>query len=114
MNYGVVAIGSSMIMNVPRCLPKASLTCPVLRSMYRLSSPTSWRFGLTSLAAGEFVERHHEKGLRMLPSGNNGVRAIPYLNISTLQVMETSISFHRSRRRMQPGRVLRGRSTTEY
>jgi threonine aldolase len=46
------------------------------------------RFGVTTVAAGEFVERLYEKGLHVLPSGNDGVRAIPYLNISRRQVRE--------------------------
>lgn len=46
------------------------------------------RFAVTSLPAGEFVERLYEKGLYVLPSGTDGVRAIPYLNISKSQVQE--------------------------
>jgi len=43
---------------------------------------------VTSLPAGEFVERLYEKGLYVLPSGTDGVRAIPYLNITKAQVQE--------------------------
>ncbi|KWA30746.1 threonine aldolase [Burkholderia multivorans] len=46
------------------------------------------RFGVTSLPAGEFVEKLYEKGLYVLPSGTDGVRAIPYLNISRRQIQE--------------------------
>ncbi|WP_414447080.1 low specificity L-threonine aldolase [Burkholderia sp. 22PA0099] len=46
------------------------------------------RFGISSLPAGEFVERLYEKGLHVLPSGADGVRAIPYLNITRDQVQE--------------------------
>ncbi|CAM2141297.1 L-allo-threonine aldolase [Pararobbsia alpina] len=46
------------------------------------------RFGVTSLPAGEFVEALHAKGLYVLPSGADGVRAIPYLNISRQQVQQ--------------------------
>lgn len=46
------------------------------------------RFVVTSLPAGEFVERLYEKGLYVLPSGTDGVRAIPYLNITKAQVQE--------------------------
>ncbi|MFP3759272.1 low specificity L-threonine aldolase, partial [Cupriavidus sp. SIMBA_020] len=38
------------------------------------------RFGVSSLPAGTFVERLYDKGLYVLPSGADGVRAIPYLN----------------------------------
>jgi threonine aldolase len=46
------------------------------------------RFNVTTLAAGDFVDRLHEKGLHVLPSRNDGVRAIPYLNISRQQVKQ--------------------------
>jgi threonine aldolase len=46
------------------------------------------RFGVTSLPAGEFVEKLYEKGLYVLPSGADGVRAIPYLNITRQQIQE--------------------------
>ncbi|WP_246182240.1 threonine aldolase family protein [Pandoraea capi] len=46
------------------------------------------RFGVTSLPAGQFVEKLYEKGLHVLPSGPDGVRAIPYLNISRKQILE--------------------------
>jgi len=46
------------------------------------------RFGVTSLPAGEFVEKLYAKGLYVLPSGVDAVRAIPYLNISRKQVEE--------------------------
>jgi len=46
------------------------------------------RFGVTSVPAAQFVERLYEKGLHVLPSGPNGVRAIPYLNITRQQILE--------------------------
>ncbi|WP_250482182.1 GntG family PLP-dependent aldolase [Caballeronia sp. GACF5] len=46
------------------------------------------RFGVTSLPASDFVERLYEKGLYVLPSGTDGVRAIPYLNITRKQIGE--------------------------
>ncbi|WP_278651802.1 threonine aldolase family protein [Pandoraea pnomenusa] len=46
------------------------------------------RFGINSLPAGEFVEKLYERGLHVLPSGTDGVRAIPYLNISRKQIRE--------------------------
>ncbi|CAM2157544.1 GntG family PLP-dependent aldolase [Paraburkholderia sp. SIMBA_009] len=46
------------------------------------------RFGVSSLPAGTFVERLYDKGLYVLPSGADGVRAIPYLNITRQQVQE--------------------------
>jgi threonine aldolase len=46
------------------------------------------RFGVTSLHAGEFVEQLHSRGLYVLPSGADGVRAIPYLNISRQQIQQ--------------------------
>ncbi|WP_250481007.1 GntG family PLP-dependent aldolase [Caballeronia sp. GAOx1] len=46
------------------------------------------RFGVTSLSASNFVEKLYEKGLYVLPSGTDGVRAIPYLNITRKQVHE--------------------------
>jgi threonine aldolase len=44
------------------------------------------RFTVNSLPAGEFVDKLHEQGLYVLPSGSDGVRAIPYLNISRAQI----------------------------
>ena len=46
------------------------------------------RFGIMPIAAGEFVEKLHAKGLYVLPSGVDGVRAIPYLNISRRQILD--------------------------
>jgi threonine aldolase len=46
------------------------------------------RFGVTSLPAGEFVDELHANGLYVLPSGADGVRAIPYLNISRQQIQQ--------------------------
>ena len=40
------------------------------------------RFKVTSVSGGEFATRLHEKGLHVLPSGADGIRIIPYLNIS--------------------------------
>ncbi len=41
------------------------------------------RFRVTALPAGTFAERCYEKGLYVLPSGSDGIRAIPYLNVTT-------------------------------
>jgi len=46
------------------------------------------RFKITSMAAGEFAERLYAKGLRVLPTGADGIRAIPYLNITTAQIQD--------------------------
>ena len=46
------------------------------------------RFKVTSLPAAEFAERLFAKGLRVLPAGPDGIRAIPYLNISREQILE--------------------------
>ena len=46
------------------------------------------RFKVTSLPAAEFAERLYAKGLRVLPAGADGIRAIPYLNISRDQIQE--------------------------
>ena len=46
------------------------------------------RFEVTSTTAGDFVDRLHARGLHVLPSGERGVRAIPYLNISPSQIDE--------------------------
>jgi threonine aldolase len=44
------------------------------------------RFKLTNMPSVEFVDRVYEKGLHVLPSGHDGVRALTYLNISREQV----------------------------
>ena len=46
------------------------------------------RFKLTNLPAAEFAERALHKGLRILPTGPDGIRAIPYLNITRAQIEE--------------------------
>jgi len=46
------------------------------------------RFKLTKLPAAEFAERALNKGLRILPAGPDGIRAIPYLNITRTQIEE--------------------------
>ena len=46
------------------------------------------RFKLTHLPAAEFAERALHKGLRILPTGPDGIRAIPYLNITRAQIEE--------------------------
>ncbi len=46
------------------------------------------RFKVTSLPAAEFAERLFARGLRVLPAGADGIRAIPYLNISREQILE--------------------------
>ena len=44
------------------------------------------RFKLTSMHAANFVDRLHEKGVYMLPSGPDAVRALTYIDISSEQV----------------------------
>ena len=46
------------------------------------------RFRVTRVPAGEFAERAFAKGLRILPAGADGIRAIPYLNITREQILE--------------------------
>ena len=46
------------------------------------------RFRVTKLSAAEFAERAFAKGLRILPTGTDGIRAIPYLNINRQQILE--------------------------
>jgi threonine aldolase len=46
------------------------------------------RFKVTSLPAAELVEQLFARGLRVLPAGADGIRAIPYLNISKPQILE--------------------------
>jgi threonine aldolase len=46
------------------------------------------RFRVTSLPASEFAEKLAAKGLRVLPGGFDGIRMIPYLNITKAQVQE--------------------------
>jgi threonine aldolase len=46
------------------------------------------RFRVNHLPAGEFAERAFAKGLRILPAGADGIRAIPYLNITREQILE--------------------------
>ena len=40
------------------------------------------RFRVTSISGGEFATRLHAKGVHVLPSGADGIRAIPHLDIS--------------------------------
>ena len=44
------------------------------------------RFRVTSMPVGEFVDRLHARGVHVLPSGKDGVRAICYLEISREQI----------------------------
>ena len=44
------------------------------------------RFKLSNMPSVEFVDRLYEKGLHVLPSGHDGVRALTYLDISREQV----------------------------
>jgi threonine aldolase len=44
------------------------------------------RFRVSAMAAGDFAERCYDKGLYVLPSGIDGIRAIPYLNVTTDQI----------------------------
>ena len=46
------------------------------------------RFRVTQVSAVEFAERAFAKGLRLLPAGADGIRAIPYLNITREQILE--------------------------
>ena len=46
------------------------------------------RFQVTSLPAGEFANRLYAKGLHVLPSGADGIRAIPYIGISRDQIQQ--------------------------
>jgi len=46
------------------------------------------RFKVTGFPAAEFTERAYAKGLRVLPAGADGIRAIPYLNITRPQIEE--------------------------
>lgn len=46
------------------------------------------RFRLRGMPAGEFVEAAHRKGVFLLPSGANAVRAVFYLDISQAQTEE--------------------------
>ena len=48
------------------------------------------RFRITTLPAGEFAERLFARGLHVLPSGADAIRAIPYLNISTEQILQAT------------------------
>jgi threonine aldolase len=43
------------------------------------------RFRLTGIAAGAFVEEAHRRGVWMVPSGPDGVRAVFYLDIDDAQ-----------------------------
>lgn len=44
------------------------------------------RFRLTNVDAGAFVDEAHRRGLHMLPSGDDGVRAVFYLDIARADV----------------------------
>jgi threonine aldolase len=46
------------------------------------------RFRVKHVPASEFAERAFAKGLRILPAGADGIRAIPYLNITREQILE--------------------------
>ena len=46
------------------------------------------RFRVKNIPASEFAERAFAKGLRILPAGADGIRAIPYLNITREQILE--------------------------
>ncbi len=46
------------------------------------------RFNVTSMTAGDFVVRLHDAGVRMLPYGANGVRAITHLDVSRAQIAQ--------------------------
>lgn len=46
------------------------------------------RFRVTAMSAGELVERCHQEGVHMLPSGLDGIRAVMYLDIGPHDVEE--------------------------
>ena len=46
------------------------------------------RFRILAMSAGEFVDGCYEKGLHMLPSGPDQVRAVMHLDVSDAQVEE--------------------------
>lgn len=46
------------------------------------------RFRVTSVSAGEFANRLYAMGLHVLPSGTDGIRAIPYIGISIEQIRQ--------------------------
>ena len=46
------------------------------------------RFNVTTMPAGDFVVRLHEAGVRMLPYGGAGVRAIVHLDVTRAQILE--------------------------
>lgn len=46
------------------------------------------RFRVTGMPAGDFVDQAYAKGLYVLATSSDGVRAIPYLNISKPQILE--------------------------
>ena len=46
------------------------------------------RFKLSNMEAGPFVDQVYAKGLYVLATGSDAVRAIPYLNISKAQILE--------------------------
>lgn len=46
------------------------------------------RFRVTHCTSADFTRRLHAAGVHMLPTGVDGVRAIPYLNITRAQIIE--------------------------
>jgi threonine aldolase len=44
------------------------------------------RFRVAALPAGTFAERCHDRGLYVLPSGADGIRAIAYLNVTADEI----------------------------
>jgi threonine aldolase len=46
------------------------------------------RFKIRGVPAGEFAERLYARGVYVLPTGPDGIRAVTYLNISRAQIMD--------------------------
>ena len=46
------------------------------------------RFQVTAMPAAEFAERAYAKGLRVIPAGAGGIRAVVYLDISKEQILQ--------------------------
>jgi len=71
-----------------RMLAEGIRDCPGLVVEVAAVETNILRFKVTRLPASEFADRLSAKGLRVLPGGLDGIRAIPYLNITTAQIHE--------------------------
>jgi threonine aldolase len=69
-------------------LAKGIADCPGIEIDPAAVETNIVRFRVKHLPAGEFAERAFAKGLRVLPAGADGIRAIPYLNITREQILE--------------------------